>query len=108
MGDDAVARGHGEDVADAPGLQSRRTHRSPPYASSAVLNKQVHAQSGAGPTCRGYGSMTCGMPVRRSCCPRTVMEILGHTTIRQTMDRYGHALPERIRAAADVMDQALS
>jgi hypothetical protein len=26
--------------------------------------------------------------------PRTVMEILGHTTIRQTMDRYGHALPE--------------
>jgi integrase len=39
--------------------------------------------------------------------PRTVMEILGHTTIRQTMDRYGHALPERIRAAADVMDQAL-
>jgi integrase len=40
--------------------------------------------------------------------PPTVMEILGHTTIRQTMDRYGHALPERIRAAADVMDQALS
>lgn len=39
--------------------------------------------------------------------PRTVMEILGHTTIRQTMDRYGHALPERMRAAADAMDQAL-
>ena len=36
------------------------------------------------------------------------MEILGHTTVRRTMDRYGHALPERIRAAADVMDQALS
>src|SRR6266550_8803328 len=29
--------------------------------------------------------------------PRTVMEILGHTTIRQTMDRYGHVLPERLR-----------
>jgi integrase len=40
--------------------------------------------------------------------PRTVMEVMGHTTIRQTMDRYGHALPERIPAAADVMDQALS
>jgi len=39
--------------------------------------------------------------------PRTVMEILGHTTIRQTMDRYGHALPERLRAAADAMDDAL-
>jgi integrase len=39
--------------------------------------------------------------------PRTVMEILGHTTIRQTMDRYGHVLPERLRAAADAMDQAL-
>jgi len=39
--------------------------------------------------------------------PRTVMEILGHTTIRQTMDRYGHALPERMRAAADAMDEAL-
>jgi integrase len=39
--------------------------------------------------------------------PRTVMEILGHTTIRQTMDRYGHALPDRVRAAADAMDDAL-
>ena len=39
--------------------------------------------------------------------PRTVMEILGHTTIRQTMDRYAHALPERVRAAADTMDEAL-
>jgi integrase len=39
--------------------------------------------------------------------PRTVMEILGHTTIRQTMDRYAHALPDRLRAAADTMDDAL-
>jgi integrase len=37
---------------------------------------------------------------------RTVMEILGHTTVRQTMDRYAHALPERLRAAADAMDEA--
>jgi integrase len=29
--------------------------------------------------------------------PRTVMEILGHSTIRLTMDRYGHVLP-RLRA----------
>jgi hypothetical protein len=31
------------------------------------------------------------------------MEILGHTTIQQTMDRYGHVQPERLRAAADAM-----
>ncbi len=39
--------------------------------------------------------------------PRTVMEILGHSTIRLTMDLYGHVLPERLRVAADAMDQAL-
>ncbi|CAI7979046.1 hypothetical protein FRAHR75_560040 [Frankia sp. Hr75.2] len=32
------------------------------------------------------------------------MEILGHTTSRMTMERYGHALPERLQAAADAMD----
>jgi len=39
--------------------------------------------------------------------PRTVMEVLGHSTYRLTMDLYGHALPERMRSAADVMDQAM-
>jgi integrase len=39
--------------------------------------------------------------------PRTVMEVLGHSTYRLTMDRYGHALPERMRVAADVMDATL-
>lgn len=39
--------------------------------------------------------------------PRTVMEILGHSTIRLTMDLYGHVLPERLRVAADAMDEAL-
>lgn len=34
------------------------------------------------------------------------MEFLGHTTVRQTMERYAHALPERLRAAADAMDEA--
>jgi len=28
--------------------------------------------------------------------PRTVMEVLGHSTYRLTMDLYGHALPERM------------
>ena len=40
--------------------------------------------------------------------PRTVMEVLGHSTIRLTMDTYGHALPERMHAAADALDRLLS
>jgi integrase len=39
--------------------------------------------------------------------PRTVMEILGHSTYRLTMDLYGHALPERMVAAAKAMDATL-
>ncbi|ADP78115.1 tyrosine-type recombinase/integrase [Pseudofrankia inefficax] len=39
--------------------------------------------------------------------PRTVMEILGHATMRMTMERYGHALPERLRAASDAMDKLM-
>lgn len=39
--------------------------------------------------------------------PRTVMEVLGHSTIRLTMDLYGHVLPERMSAAAAAMDEAL-
>ncbi len=39
--------------------------------------------------------------------PRTVMEVLGHSTYRLTMDLYGHALPERMHSAADVMDRAM-
>jgi integrase len=39
--------------------------------------------------------------------PRTVMEMLGHSTIRLTMDLYGHALPERVRVAGGVIDEAL-
>jgi hypothetical protein len=39
--------------------------------------------------------------------PRTVMEILGHSTIRLTMDLYGHVLPDRPRAAASAMDRVM-
>jgi integrase len=39
--------------------------------------------------------------------PRTVMEILGHSTIRLTMDLYGHVLPDRLHAAASAMDRAM-
>ncbi|MDX6299980.1 MAG: hypothetical protein QOF53_1194, partial [Nocardioidaceae bacterium] len=37
---------------------------------------------------------------------RTVMEVLGHSTIRLTLDTYTHVLDERMRAAAEAMDRA--
>jgi integrase len=38
---------------------------------------------------------------------RTVTEVLGHSTTR-LLDVYGHALPERLTAAASVVDELLS
>jgi len=38
---------------------------------------------------------------------RTVMDLLGHSTIRLTADTYGHVLPSRARRAADAIDRAL-
>jgi site-specific recombinase XerD len=38
---------------------------------------------------------------------RTVMELLGHSTIRLTADTYGHVLPSRARLAASSRDRAL-
>src|SRR3954462_4604986 len=38
---------------------------------------------------------------------RTVMELLGHSTIRLTADTYGHVLPARARHAASAIDRIL-
>jgi integrase len=38
---------------------------------------------------------------------RTVMELLGHSTIRLTADTYGHVLPTRARNAASALDRIL-
>ncbi|MET7672179.1 helix-turn-helix domain-containing protein [Micromonospora luteifusca] len=38
---------------------------------------------------------------------RTVMELLGHSTIRMTADTYGHVLPARARQAASAIDRTL-
>ncbi|MER6592549.1 tyrosine-type recombinase/integrase [Micromonospora purpureochromogenes] len=38
---------------------------------------------------------------------RTVMELLGHSTIRMTADTYGHVLPARARNAASAIDRVL-
>lgn len=37
---------------------------------------------------------------------RTVMEVLGHSTYRLTMDTYAHVLPNQMFDAADAMDRA--
>lgn len=38
---------------------------------------------------------------------RTVMDLLGHSTIRLTADTYGHVLPSRAANAADLLDNVL-
>lgn len=38
---------------------------------------------------------------------RTVMELLGHSTIRLTADTYGHVLPAKARDAADGIDRIM-
>lgn len=44
--------------------------------------------------------------ISKGVAPRTVMEILGHSTIRVTMDIYTHVLEEQQLAAASKMDEA--
>jgi integrase len=39
---------------------------------------------------------------------RTVMDLLGHSTIRLTADTYGHVLPRRAREAADGIDRIMN
>jgi integrase len=39
--------------------------------------------------------------------PRTVMELMGHSTLRLTMELYGHAVPERMHEGAKMIDGLL-
>ena len=39
--------------------------------------------------------------------PKVVSELLGHTTITMTLDRYSHVLPDMQQAAMDAMDGLL-
>jgi hypothetical protein len=36
------------------------------------------------------------------------MELLGHSTIAQTMNTYSHVIPASLREAADRMEEALT
>lgn len=40
--------------------------------------------------------------------PRVVMEILGHSSYRLTMDTYGHAVPQAVSEGAAALDRALT
>ncbi len=44
------------------------------------------------------------LPVAQGLHPRIVMEQLGHSTIKLTMDTYSHVLPELQSQAADTLD----
>ena len=46
--------------------------------------------------------------IARGSDPKTVQAILGHTTVRLTMDTYVHAMPQALRDAARQMDSMLS
>jgi len=39
--------------------------------------------------------------------PRVVMEILGHSQISLTMNTYSHVVPDNVRAATDIVHEAL-
>ena len=45
--------------------------------------------------------------IARGSDPKTVQAILGHTTVRLTMDTYVHAMPQSLRGAAKSMDLML-
>jgi integrase len=79
-----------------------------------LFERQRAPQAGerlvAGPGLAGSQSrvhLTIGTPLERRNMNRTVMEILGHSTIRLTTDTYTHVLSERLQAAADAMDRVM-
>jgi integrase len=39
--------------------------------------------------------------------PRVVMDVLGHSTFRLTMDTYSHVMPAVLREAAEATERAL-
>lgn len=51
---------------------------------------------------------TCAtLLLRRGIHPKVVSELLGHSTIAMTLDRYSHVLPDMQQAAMDAMDGLL-
>jgi integrase len=51
---------------------------------------------------------TCAtLPLLQGVNPKIVSELLGHSSVGFTLDRYSHVLPSMQRAAADAMARAL-
>jgi integrase len=51
---------------------------------------------------------TCAtLLLRRGVHPKVVSELLGHSTVTMTLDRYWHVLPDMQQAAMDAMDGLL-
>jgi integrase len=52
---------------------------------------------------------TCAtLLLRRGIHPKVVSELLGHSTVTMTLDRYSHVLPDMQQAAMEAMDGILS
>ncbi len=52
---------------------------------------------------------TCAtLLLRRGVHPKVVSELLGHSTVTMTLDRYSHVLPDMQQAAMDAMDGLLN
>jgi integrase len=52
---------------------------------------------------------TCAtLLLRQGVNPKIVQELLGHSTVAMTLDRYSHFLPDMQQAAVDAMDEILS
>ena len=51
---------------------------------------------------------TCAtLLLRRGVHPKVVSELLGHSTIQMTLNRYSHVVPDMQQAAMDAMDAML-
>ena len=68
-----------------------------------LLERRPAADTGQRPQAHG-GDLLLGKGVH----PKIVMEMLGHSTITQTMDTYSHVLPDMQDGAVAAMQSALS
>lgn len=51
---------------------------------------------------------TASLLLAKGVPPRVVMQMLGHSTIRLTMDTYSHVIPELQQDAAEQMNEMLT
>lgn len=102
------------------GTRSRRSRLAGPGLDLRFKYRHTDGATEREPSFRGYpGQGRYGvaaparppprlrhLPDRPGVDPRTVMEILGNSTFRLTMDTFAHVLDEQLDEAAEAMDRA--